>query len=194
MAEGTKIQFIPQVVFKLRELGEWKETLTQNLFQNKKVLVFALPGAFTPTCSNQQLPGYESLAEEFYKLGVDEIYCLSVNDAFVMNAWAEDQKLKNVKVLPDGSAIWTTYMGMDVKKDNLGFGVRSWRYAMLVNDMNIHEMFVEEGLKDNASEDPYNVSSPNHVLKWLKENGWGRNIEISLQDGAGVEEKLGPKK
>lgn len=191
MAEGTKIKFIPQVVFKLRELGEWKETLTQNLFENKKVVVFALPGAFTPTCSSQQLPGYESMAEEFYKEGVDEIYCLSVNDAFVMNAWAEDQKLKNVKLLPDGSAIWTTYMGMDVKKDNLGFGVRSWRYAMLVNNMEIHEMFVEDGFQDNAQDDPYDVSSPDHVLKWLKENGWGKNLELNLQDGAGVEEKLG---
>lgn len=191
MAEGTNIKFIPQVVFKLRDLGEWKETLTQNLFQNKKVVLFALPGAFTPTCSSQQLPGYESLAEEFYKQGVDEIYCLSVNDAFVMNAWAQDQELKNVKMLPDGSGIWTTYMGMDVKKDNLGFGMRSWRYAMLINDMEIHEMFVEEGRKDNASEDPYNVSSPDHVLKWLRENGWGKNLEINIQDGTSVEEKLG---
>ena len=185
------INKIPNIVFKIRNNGAFEEVTSQELFQNKKAVVFALPGAFTPTCSEQQLPGFENMAQQFYDLGVEDIYCLSVNDSFVMNAWAESQGLKEVHVLPDGSGLWTTYMGMDVAKDNVGFGVRSWRYAMLVNDMDIVNMFIEPGYGDNVMEDPYGESSPEKVYEYLKENGWGKKLELNLEDGVNSKEKLG---
>ena len=151
--------------------GEWKDVDTTEIFNNKKVVVFALPGAFTPTCSSQQLPGYEEKYDELKALGVDEIYCLSVNDAFVMNAWARDQKIEKVKMLPDGSGIFTQGMGMLINKDHLGFGMRSWRYSMLVDNGEVVKIFEEEG-KNNAGDngDPFEVSDADTMIKYLKEN------------------------
>ncbi len=147
--------------------GEWKDKDTAEIFDNKKVVVFALPGAFTPTCSSQQLPGYEEKYDEIKALGIDEVYCLSVNDAFVMNAWAKNQNLKSVEVIPDGSAEFTRKMGMLVKKDNLGFGLRSWRYAALIDNKIIKKLWVEDGFGDNTLEDSYGKSSPENILKDL---------------------------
>lgn len=147
----------------------WQDMTTDDYFKGKRVVLFSLPGAFTPTCSTYQLPGFEKGFDDFAALGIDEIYCMSVNDSFVMNKWAEAQGLKNVKVIPDGSGDFTRRMGMLVAKDNLGFGMRSWRYAAVVNDGVIEGWFEEPGLSDNHPEDPYGVSSPETVLGWLKE-------------------------
>jgi peroxiredoxin len=151
-------------------LGEydWKDVTSDDICSDKNVIIFSLPGAFTPTCSTQQLPGFENLYNEFKEQGIDEIYCLSVNDAFVMNAWAESQKIKNVKVIPDGSGEFTKQMGMLVDKDNLGFGQRSWRYAMIVKNGIIDSMYVEQGKEDNCDTDPYIISSPENILYHLK--------------------------
>ncbi|MCV2881035.1 peroxiredoxin [Actibacterium sp. XHP0104] len=147
----------------------WQDVTTADYFAGKRVVLFSLPGAFTPTCSTYQLPGFENGFADFQAEGVDEIYCMSVNDSFVMNKWAIDQGLKNVKVIPDGSGEFSRRMGMLVRKDNLGFGLRSWRYAAVVNDGVIEGWFEEPGLSDNHESDPYGVSSPETVLAWLKE-------------------------
>jgi len=168
---------IPNVTFKTRVRDEsiggsnpyrWQDMTTDDYFKGKRVVLFSLPGAFTPTCSTYQLPGYENNADAFRAQGIDEIYCMSVNDSFVMNKWAEAQGLKNVKVIPDGSGTFTRLMGMLVDKDNLGFGQRSWRYAAVINDGVVEAWFEEPGRKDNHPEDPYGVSSPENVLDWLR--------------------------
>lgn len=166
-------QILPVVLFKFRERNaegefDWVAASTNDLFAGKKVVVFSLPGAFTPTCSNFQVPAYEALYNEFVELGVDAVYCVSVNDAFVMNAWAKEQVVEKVKFIPDGSAEFTEGMGMLVRKDNLGFGARSWRYAMVVNDGVVEKMFVEPGLEDNCPTDPYGESAPETVLEYLR--------------------------
>ncbi len=159
---------IPTVDFVFREAGEFITRQSNELFKNKRVVVFALPGAFTPTCSAYQLPGFEEKYDEFVSLGIDEIYCLSVNDGFAMNAWAKDQNIQNVKLIPDGNADFTRSMGMLVKKNNLGFGTRSWRYAMVVDNNVIEKIFIESGFSDNAESDPYEVSTPENVLEYVK--------------------------
>jgi peroxiredoxin len=145
----------------------WQDVTTDDLFKGKRVVLFSLPGAFTPTCSTYQLPDFEKLYDEFKAKGIDEIYCMSVNDSFVMNCWARDQKLQNVKVIPDGSGAFTADMGMLVLKDNLGFGTRSWRYAAVINDCVIEKMFIEPGMVDNCPDDPYGESSPQNILENL---------------------------
>lgn len=168
---------VPNIVFKTHthdknicgdDLFAWVDLSTDEMFKDKKVIVFSLPGAFTPTCSSQHLPGYEAEYDEFKKLGVDEIYCLAVNDAFVMNAWKEDQGVKKVKLIPDGTGDFTRGMGMLVKKNNLGFGERSWRYSMYVEDGEIKKIFVEPGLSDDYGPDPYEVSDADTMLEYLK--------------------------
>jgi peroxiredoxin len=146
----------------------WEDVTTEDMFGNKECILFALPGAFTPTCSTYQLPDFEKLYGEFKEQGIDDIYCLSVNDSFVMNKWAKDQGLQNVKVIPDGSAKFTTKMNMLVFKDNLGFGPRSWRYAVHTKGMDIVQGFVEEGWGHNVEDDPYEQSSPQNILTYLK--------------------------
>ncbi len=146
----------------------WEQKTTADYFAGKKVVLFSLPGAFTPTCSTFQLPDFEKLADEFRAEGIDEIYCISVNDAFVMNAWGKSQNIKNVKLIPDGSGEFTRHIGMLVNKDNLGFGFRSWRYAAIINDGEIEQWFEEEGFEDNCESDPYGVSSPQNILKHLR--------------------------
>ena len=148
--------------------GEWKDVSTKELFGDKKVVIFSLPGAFTPTCSGEQLPTYDEMYSQFKDKGIDDVYCVSVNDAFVMNAWARDLGIKNVKMIPDGDGTFTRSMGMLVNKPKQGFGMRSWRYAAIVNDGEIDEMFIEPGQNDfSDDDDPYTVSSPEHVLSKL---------------------------
>jgi peroxiredoxin len=170
---------LPSVTFRVRVRDEsiggdnpykWTSVTSDDLFGGKKVVLFSLPGAFTPTCSTYQLPGFEKNFEEFKKLGIDDIYCLSVNDSFVMNQWAKAQKLEHVKVVPDGSLKFTNSMGMNVQKDDHAFGQRSWRYAVVAKNMQIEQTFVEPGKCENGSvdDDPYGASSPENILKYLK--------------------------
>ena len=161
---------IPQVEFIFRESGEFVTRTSSELFKGKRVVIFSLPGAFTPTCSAYQLPGFEENYGTFRDLGIDAIYCISVNDAFVMNAWAQDQNIQNVKLIPDGNAYFTRSMGMLVSKSNLGFGERSWRYAAVVNDGIIEKLFVEDGQRDNANTDPYEATTPENVLNYVRSN------------------------
>jgi len=168
---------VPFVTFRTRVRDEsiegpnpfrWEDKTSDDYFKGKKVVLFSLPGAFTPTCSTFQLPDFEKLFGEFKAEGIDEIYCISVNDAFVMNAWAKAQGVDNVKVIPDGSGEFTRKMGMLVAKDNLGFGMRSWRYAAIINDGVVDQWFEEEGFSDNCETDPYGISSPQNILEKLK--------------------------
>lgn len=170
---------LPKVTFRTRVRDEavggpnpfrWQEVTTGDYFAGKRVVLFSLPGAFTPTCSTYQLPGFEKAADEMAGLGIDAIYCMSVNDSFVMNQWAKSQELDNVKVIPDGSGEFTEQIGMLVRKDNLGFGARSWRYAAIVKDGVVEAWFEEPGRSDNCPEDPYGVTSPETVLDWLRAN------------------------
>jgi len=159
---------VPQVEFVFRESGEFVNRTSAELFNDKRVVIFSLPGAFTPTCSAYQLPGFEERYDDFLGLGIDDIYCISVNDGFVMNAWAQDQNIEKVKLIPDGNAYFTRSMGMLVNKSNLGFGDRSWRYAAIVKNGIVEKMFVEEGQRDNADTDPYEASTPEKVLEYVK--------------------------
>jgi thioredoxin-dependent peroxiredoxin len=168
---------VPDVVFKTRVRDEsiggdnpfkWQDVTTKDIFAGKKVIVFSLPGAFTPTCSSTHLPRYEALYEEFKALGIDEIYCMSVNDAFVMYQWGRNMGVKNIKLLPDGNGEFTRKMGMLVEKSNLGFGMRSWRYSMLVNDGKVEKSFAEPGYSDNCETDPFEVSDADTMLAYLK--------------------------
>lgn len=156
-------QKIPSTLFRAREGGEWKNLDTASLFDGKRVVVFSLPGAFTPTCSSQHLPRYNALAPAFAAEGIDGIYCVSVNDGFVMEAWAADQHSESVTLLPDGNGEFTEGMDMLVDKSDLGFGKRSWRYAMVVNDGVIEKMFIEP----NKPGDPFEVSDADTVLAYL---------------------------
>ncbi|WP_380052323.1 peroxiredoxin [Falsihalocynthiibacter sp. SS001] len=174
MQIGAKL---PEVTFHTRVRDEsiggdnpfrWENKTTSDYFKGKRVILFALPGAFTPTCSTFQLPGFEKGFADFQEQGIDAIYCLSVNDSFVMNKWAQSQELENVQVIPDGSGEFTRKMGMLVEKSNVGFGMRSWRYATVVNDGVIEGWFAEPGLSDNHGADPYGESSPENILNWLR--------------------------
>jgi peroxiredoxin len=174
---GESLMRVPTVTFKTRvrneALGgpnpfEWKDLTSAELFGGKNVVLFSLPGAFTPTCSTSHLPRYEELYEDFKALGVDAVVCLSVNDAFVMFQWGKQQGAKNVFLLPDGNAEFTRKMGMLVDKSNLGFGMRSWRYSAYIEDGEIKKMFVEPGFDDNCPTDPFEVSDADTMLNWLK--------------------------
>ena len=179
-------------------ISRWVDIDTLELAEDRKIVVFGLPGAFTPTCSSQQLPGFEKLYHEFRKAGIDDIFCVSVNDTFVMNEWALDQGLVNVKLLPDGSGEFTVKIGMDVRKDNLGFGMRSWRYAAVYDNGLLVWSGVEEGYGDNFEGDPYDVSKPENVLDNVKAFGWpsvtetlgeeGREIELNFSETTDVKE------
>lgn len=169
---------VPQTTFKTRvrneSLGgpnpyEWKDITSDALFKGRKVVLFGLPGAFTPTCSSSHLPRYEQTYDEFKKLGIDEVICLSVNDAFVMFQWGKTQGAEKVRLLPDGNGEFTRKLGMLVDKSNLGFGMRSWRYSAYIDDGEIKKMFVEPGYEDNCPQDPFEVSDADTMLSWLKE-------------------------
>ena len=149
--------------------GEWKDVTTDDLFKDKRVVMFSLPGAFTPTCSGEQLPAYDRAYSKFGELGIDHIYCISVNDAFVMNAWARDLEIKNVTMIPDGCGTFTRSMGMLVNKPKQGFGLRSWRYSALINNGIVEKFFEEPGYNNfSADDDPYEVSDPETMLNHLK--------------------------
>lgn len=169
MKQGDKI---PYVNFKVRSLGEFIDTNTDTYFKDKKVILFGLPGAFTPTCSNQQLPGFDKLADVFKEHGIDDIYCISVNDSFVMNAWADNKKIQNVKFIPDGNGEFTKQVDMLADMSIVGFGMRSLRYAAIINNGTVEVLFEEP--KDVANS--YGVSSPENVLKYLQSINQGNNI------------------
>jgi len=175
-AEGKKV---PSIVFKTRVRDDsiegdnpfrWQDVKSDKIFNGKRVVVFALPGAFTPTCSSTHLPGYEEFYDEIRDQDVDEVYCLSVNDAFVMYQWGKHQDIEKVKFLPDGSGHFTKAMGMLVDKDDLGFGKRSWRYSMVVDNGVIEKIFVEPGFMNNCPTDPFEVSDAKTMLNYLEEN------------------------
>jgi peroxiredoxin len=168
---------VPNVTFKTRVRDEavegpnpfrWEDVTSDEIFAGKRVVLFALPGAFTPTCSTTHLPRFEELYDEFKARGVDEVYCLSVNDAFVMYQWGKSLGVEKVKLLPDGSASFTRGMDMLVKKDNLGFGQRSWRYSALIEDGEVKKVFAEPGFEDDCPIDPFEVSDADTMLAYLR--------------------------
>jgi peroxiredoxin len=174
LTEGARV---PDVTFKTRVRDEsvegpnpyrWQDLTTKDIFAGKSIVLFSLPGAFTPTCSTTHLPGYEAGSEDFKALGVDQVICLSVNDAFVMFNWGKSQNVEKTFLLPDGNGDFTKGMGMLVKKNNLGFGDRSWRYSMHVVDGEIKKMFVEPGFSDDCPTDPFEVSDAKTMLDYLK--------------------------
>lgn len=163
MVQNREGQKVPEVTFLARANGDWSKQTTKDLFAGKKVVVFSLPGAYTPTCSTTHLPRYDELAGVFKEHGVDDIICLSVNDGFVMESWAKEQNATHIKVIPDGNGEFTEGMGMLVDKSDIGFGKRSWRYSMLVNDGVIEKMFIEP----DKPGDPFEVSDADTMLNYL---------------------------
>jgi glutaredoxin-like protein len=166
MFENKEGQRVPAAKFKTRKDSEWVELSSDDVFSGKTVVVFSLPGAFTPTCSSAHVPRYDQLAPALKQHGVDEIICMSVNDAFVMDEWALSQHVKNVKFLPDGNGEFTKGMGLLVGKEDLGFGPRSWRYSMLVKDGVIEKMFIEP----QEPGDPYHVSDADTMFSYVAPN------------------------
>ena len=164
--ENAQVQSVPEVTFRTRQNDEWVDVTSEQLFSNKTVIVFSLPGAFTPTCSSTHLPRYNELSATFKENGVDDIICMSVNDTFVMNAWKQDQEADNITVIPDGNGEFTEGMGMLVGKQDIGFGKRSWRYSMLVRDGVVEKMFVEP----NKPGDPFEVSDADTMLNHINPN------------------------
>lgn len=162
------MSYLPDVVFHLREGDTFERKTTSDLMKDKRVVIFGLPGAFTPTCSSFQLPGFDLIYDQLTEAGVDEVYCTAVNDAFVMNAWAEANAVTKVKMLPDGNGDFAAGLGMLVDKSNLGFGKRSWRYAIVVNNMHVERWFEEHPFMDNCPIDPYEISTPEKVLAYVQ--------------------------
>jgi peroxiredoxin len=167
---------VPDVTFKVRVRDEsiggdnpfkWQDFTSKDYFGGKRVVVFSLPGAFTPTCSTFQVPGFEQNYETIKQMGIDEIYVISVNDTFVMRKWMMDQNVCKVKYIPDGNGEFSRHMGMLVDKSNLGFGYRSWRYAMVVNNGVVEKWFEEPGREDNCETDPYGETSPENIMEYL---------------------------
>lgn len=179
MLPNKEGQTVPDVSFHYRDNDQWHQITTDEIFKGKTVILFALPGAFTPTCSSTHLPGYNQLAKVFKENGVDEIVCLSVNDTFVMNAWKQDQEAENVTLIPDGNGEFTEKMGMLVDKDNLGFGKRTWRYSMLVKDKVIQKMFVEPEVEG----DPFEVSDAITMLNYVNSEAKLTNVSIFTKKG-----------
>lgn len=169
---------LPDVTLKTRVRDEavggpnpfrWEDVNVRDLGKDKRIAIFSLPGAFTPTCSNEQCPAFDRLYDDFKAAGVDEVYCISVNDAFVMYKWGQDLGLTKVKLLPDGSGDFTRRMGMLINKSHLGFGDRSWRYAMIVDNNVVTSWFEEPGINDVGSDsDPYGETAPENILKTLE--------------------------
>jgi len=173
---------VPQVAFHTRTQSDWKTLTTDDIFKGKTVVVFSLPGAFTPTCSSTHVPRYNELAPAFFANGVDRIVCIAVNDAFVMNEWARSQECANLVLLPDGNGEFTGAMGMLVDKSELGFGKRSWRYSMLVRDGMIEKMFIEPEKPD----DPFEVSDADTMLAYLNPRAQKPDqVAILTREGCG---------
>lgn len=167
MLKNIEGQAVPNVTFRTREGHEWVDVTSDDVFKGKTVVVFSLPGAFTPTCSSSHVPRYNQLTPYFRANGVDDVVCLSVNDAFVMNEWQRSQKADRLTFLPDGNGEFSEKMGLLVGKEDLGFGRRSWRYSMLVRDGVIEKMFIEP----EEPGDPYGVSDADTMLQFLDPNG-----------------------
>jgi peroxiredoxin len=175
MIEGFKP---PRVTFQTRIRDEsvegnnpyrWQQITSDELFANKRVVLFSLPGAFTPTCTDYQLPGFEENYDRICNAGCDDVYCISVNDAFVMNAWAKVMDIQNVKVIPDGSGNFTRFMGMLVGKNHLGFGLRSWRYMCVLNNGVVEKWWQEPGINnDGLDDDPYEQTTPENCCEYLE--------------------------
>ncbi|WP_119462126.1 peroxiredoxin family protein [Rhodospirillaceae bacterium SYSU D60014] len=152
---------IPSVTLKAMQDGNMKAVTTDELFKGKKVVLFALPGAFTPTCSAKHLPGFVQNADALKAKGVDAIACLSVNDAFVMNAWGKDQKVEDkVMMLADGNGEFSRAVGLTMDGTGYGMGERSQRYAMVVDDGVVKTLNVE-------APGAFEVSSAEAVMKAL---------------------------
>ena len=175
MSKNREGKNVPQVTFHTRHDHEWLDRSTDEIFKGKTVVVFSLPGAFTPTCSSTHVPRYNQLAPTFARHGVDEVVCISVNDAFVMNEWRSEQKAANVTFLPDGNGDFSRGMGMLVAKNDLGFGDRSWRYSMLVKDGVIEKMFIEP----NEPGDPFEVSDADTMLEFIAP-GAGKPLDVTV--------------
>ena len=175
--EGKRI---PNVTFHTRREHEWIDLTTDDIFAGKAVIVFSLPGAFTPTCSSSHVPRYNQLAPALRARGIDDIVCISVNDAFVMNEWQRSQNADRVTFLPDGNGEFTDKIGLLVAKEELGFGKRSWRYSMLVRDGVIEKMFIEP----EEPGDPFQVSDADTMLKFLDPDGVAPySVAIFMRDG-----------
>ena len=163
MFTNRERQAVPSVIFRTRRGHEWVDVSSDEIFKGKTVIVFALPGAFTPTCSSTHVPRYNQLAPIFRTQGIDDIVCISVNDAFVMNEWQADQKAWDLTFLPDGNGEFARGMGMLVPKNDLGLGERSWRYSMLVKDGIIEKMFIEPDVPG----DPFEQSDADTMLAYV---------------------------
>ena len=170
--EGTRV---PEATFRTRREHEWIDVRSSEIFDGKTVIVFSLPGAFTPTCSSSHVPRFNQLAPLFRKAGIDEIVCVSVNDAFVMNEWQEDQNASEIRFIPDGNGEFTAKMGMLVDKEDLGFGKRSWRYSMLVRNGIIEKMFVESEVPG----DPFSVSDADTMLEYVAP-GMAKPLDVTI--------------
>ncbi len=180
MFENRAGSRVPQVTFHTRRGHEWVDVTTDDVFKGKTVVVFSLPGAFTPTCSSSHVPRYNQLVPTFKKHGVDEVVCMSVNDTFVMNEWKKSQHADNVTFIPDGNGEFTDGMGLLVDKDGLGFGKRSWRYSMLVRDGVVEQMFIEPEVEG----DPYGVSDADTMLAYLApEAAKPLDVTVMTRDG-----------
>ena len=177
MIKGFKI---PNTTFQVRtgdsvlddgcsfDEGMWTTMTTDDYFKGRRVVLFSLPGAFTPTCTSTQLPSFEENYNTIKTLGIDEVYCCSVNDSYVMNEWAKKMSISNIKLIPDGSGLSTKYMGMLIAKDQNGFGQRSWRYMAIINDGVIEKWWQEPGINNTGSDDdPYDETTPENCMKYL---------------------------
>ena len=166
MLQNREGQHVPDVTFRTRQGADWVNRTSKEIFAGRTVIVFSLPGAFTPTCSSTHVPRYNQLAGTFRQHGVDEIVCMSVNDAFVMNEWQENQNAWDITFIPDGNGEFADRMGLLVGKEDIGFGRRSWRYSMLVRNGVIEKMFIEP----EEPGDPFKVSDADTMLAWLAPN------------------------
>ena len=180
MLENREGKRIPDTTFRVRRGHEWVDVTSDELFRGKSVAVFSLPGAFTPTCSSSHVPRYNQLASELRANGVDEIVCMSVNDAFVMNEWQASQKADHIRFIPDGNGSFTEGMGMLVDKEELGFGKRSWRYSMLVEDGVIEKMFIEPEVPG----DPFGVSDADTMLAYVAPDA-GKPLDVTVMSRDG---------
>ena len=180
MLQNHEGQPVPQVTFRTRRDHEWVSIGSDDIFKGKTVIVFSLPGAFTPTCSSTHVPRYNQLAPAFKQQGVDEVICISVNDAFVMNEWKREQHADNLTFLPDGNGHFTAGMGMLVEKEDLGFGKRSWRYSMLVKDGIVEKMFIEPDLPG----DPFEVSDADTMFTYIAPHAEKpRDVTVFTREG-----------
>ena len=180
MFGNKESQKIPSVTFHTRVNHEWVDVTTDKIFKDKIVVVFSLPGAFTPTCSSTHVPRYNQLAPTLKAHGVDDIVCISVNDAFVMNEWRRKQHVDNVIFMPDGNGEFSRGMGMLVPKEDIGFGDRSWRYSMLVKDGVIEKMFIEP----DEPGDPFEVSDADTMLSYIAPHALAPlNVTVFSREG-----------